>query len=225
MVAILLNHGISATRISDKSGLSTIRVDDSQIADAVTILHAAHYPRTAFENMGEIFQQKGMISSPTAERARFLYALSQELSRTLSDIDGVLTARIHIVLPQNDPLAEGGKPSAAAVFIRYDNHVDIQKLLPQIKMLVANSIEGLSYNNVSVVMLPVATSSSPLPHKSSEWSLVTLLSILFALLIPGSAGGWWFWRRYKGKDSVTPAEMILPSSDVVTLQPKIRKIL
>lgn len=168
MVAILLHHDIPADRIVAKDGTSTVQVDQSRIADAVSLLNANRYPRTAYANMGDVFEQKGMVSSPTAERARFIYALSQELARTLSGIDGVVTARVHIVLPKNDPLEGDSQPAAAAVFIRHDVDAPIAQLLPKIKMLVANSIEGLSYDKVSVILLPVP--HPPAPKLASEES-------------------------------------------------------
>lgn len=193
MVAILLRHGIEADRLFAKDGTSTVEVEGGRVADAVTLLHENRYPRTSYESMGNVFKPQGMISSPTAERARYDYALSQELSSTLSDIDGVLTARVHIVLPDNDPLDGDGKPSAAAVFVRYDERIDMTKMLPQIKMMVADSVEGLSYDKVSVVLLPVALPAAVglAPKSSNEsgfgWGWV------LALACPVVGGGTLAW--------------------------------
>ena len=80
-----------------------------------------------------------------------IYALSEELSHTVSQVDGVLSARVHVVLPDNDLLKRNVTPSSASVFIRYEPGLDINPLIPQIKTLVANGISGLTYQNVSVV--------------------------------------------------------------------------
>lgn len=155
MLALLLNHGIDAGRIAAKDGTSTIQVEQKQLATAIDLLKAEGYPRQTFKNLGEVFKGSGLIASPTEERARYVYALSEELSRTISDIDGVLSARIHVVLPKNDLLRQDTTPSSASVFIRHDSRAQLNALLPQIKMLVANSIEGLSYDKVAVVFVPV----------------------------------------------------------------------
>lgn len=155
MLALLLNHGIDAGRVAAKDGTSTIQVEQKQLAVAIDLLKAEGYPRQTFKNLGEVFKGSGLIASPTEERARYVYALSEELSRTISDIDGVLSARIHVVLPKNDLLRQDTTPSSASVFIRHDSRAQLNALLPQIKMLVANSIEGLSYDKVAVVFVPV----------------------------------------------------------------------
>jgi type III secretion protein J len=89
------------------------------------------------------------------ERAQMIFALSQELSRTVSEIDGVLSARVHLVLPENDPLRQQLVPSSASVFIRHRGNMPVGNLVPQVKMLVANGVAGLSYDKVSVVLVPV----------------------------------------------------------------------
>ncbi|MEY3202223.1 MAG: hypothetical protein RIR70_1773, partial [Pseudomonadota bacterium] len=96
-------------------------------------------------------------STPLEERARYLYALSQELEHTFSQIDGVLSARVHIVLPERltpgDPLL----PSSAAIFIRHVPQVDLGALEPRIRRMVANSIPGLNAgktDQITVVFVP-----------------------------------------------------------------------
>ena len=109
IVALLIRNGISANRVFAKDGSSVVRVDDTSFADAMAVLSDAGLPRQKFASIGDIFADNKLVSSPTEERARFIYALSQELSKTLSEIDGVLAARVHLVLPKNDPLQGGSK--------------------------------------------------------------------------------------------------------------------
>ncbi|WP_370691976.1 type III secretion system inner membrane ring lipoprotein SctJ [Bradyrhizobium xenonodulans] len=204
MVALLLGNGFDAGRAQSKDGASTVTIEQKQFARAVELLKANGYPRQTFTNMGEVFKGGGLIASPTEERARYVYALSEELSKTISDIDGVLSARIHVVLPKNDLLRQDATPSSASVFIRYDARAPVKALLQQIKMLVANSIEGLSYEKVSVVLVPVErneaqpmtvatavsnTSLGPLAD-TAPWAA----SILGCLLV-GAGGIYWFSRR------------------------------
>ncbi|HEX3138625.1 MAG TPA: EscJ/YscJ/HrcJ family type III secretion inner membrane ring protein, partial [Rhizobacter sp.] len=115
------------------------------------------------------------------ERMRYIYAMSQELSQTLRKVDGVISARVHVVIPANDPLSDRVRPSSAAVFIKHRPDVDLRLLAPAVKDLVSHSIEGLSHEQVSLSLfearrLPVTTPAAP-PARSGD---------LIAGLIPSS---------------------------------------
>ncbi|WP_456705159.1 MULTISPECIES: type III secretion system inner membrane ring lipoprotein SctJ [unclassified Bradyrhizobium] len=155
MLGLLLSKGVDAIRVVGKDGTSTIQVEEKQLAYSIELLNDQGLPRQPFKSLGEVFKGAGLVASPVEERARYVYALSEELSRTINDIDGVLSARVHVVLPKNDLLRQDATPSSASVFIRHASNAKLSALLPQIKMLVANSIEGLSYDKVAVVFVPV----------------------------------------------------------------------
>ena len=155
MIAALQQRGIAAQRVAVKGGQYTVVVDKGRFAESIAVLKEAGLPKQEFQNMGQVFKKDGLVSSPMQERAQMIFALSQELSRTVSEIDGVLSARVHLVLPENDPLRQQLVPSSASVFIRHRSNTPVGNLVPQVKMLVANGVAGLSYDKVSVVLVPV----------------------------------------------------------------------
>lgn len=171
IVATLLQHGIAAERTFGKDDRVSVSVDSSRFAEAVTILNDNGLPKQKFATLGDVFKRDGLVSSPVQENAQMIFALSQELSRTVSDIDGVLTARVLLVLPENDPLRDKAVPSSASVFIRYRADMPIEHLVPQIKMLVANGVAGLSYDKVSVILVPVQTHDAVAVHQASAAEL------------------------------------------------------
>ncbi len=152
-VSALHNAGIASTKLSGKDGLVNIAVDQSQVATAIAILSAEGLPRERFAKMGDVFKKEGLISSPLEERARYIWALSQELSATLAQIDGVIKARVHVVLPEKIGGGDPSLPSSAAVFIKHKPGIILEDSITQIKRLVSNSIPGLSADKVTVVML------------------------------------------------------------------------
>ncbi|WP_244491178.1 type III secretion system inner membrane ring lipoprotein SctJ [Paramesorhizobium deserti] len=207
MVATLLSNGISASRAVQKDGKLSVTVEKSQFAQAVNILSEAGLPKEQFASIGSVFKQEGLVASPVQERAQMIYALSEELSKTVSEIDGVLSARVHVVLPGNDPLQRNAAPASASVFIRHEPSLDINALIPQIKTLVANGIAGLTYEKVSVV--PVAAPVSRLAPAPTEltpflgiWVLDASMSrviwifggLLAAILALAGALAYTLWR-------------------------------
>jgi type III secretion protein J len=161
MQAILLRQGIDCEKTYGKELSRGLKVSKRQLPAAVEILKGYGYPKDKFTDLGTIFKKEGLVSSPNEDRIRYIYALSQEVAETISQIEGVVRARVHIVLPENDPLSEYFQPSSASVFVKYRQTIDIGQLIHPIKQLVVNSIEGLNYEKVSVVPFPCPVVSSP----------------------------------------------------------------
>src|SRR5262245_19488790 len=174
IAAALIKHGIPAQRVVNKSGQYTVMVDEQRFAESIAILKEAGLPKQEFQTMGQVFKKDGLVSSPMQERAQMIFALSQELSRTVSEIDGVLSARVHLVLPENDPLRQQLLPSSASVFIRHRSNMPVGNLVPQVKMLVANGVAGLSYEKVSVVLVPV---DMPKANQSQDLEMVSFFGL------------------------------------------------
>jgi type III secretion protein J len=150
VLAALVAAGIDATKISPDDKSWSIQVDKNHLGNALEVLRSQGLPRERHANMGDIFKKQGLVSTPSEERIRYIYALSQELSDTLTQIDGVLVARVHVVIPANDPLSDKVKPSSASIFIKHRADANLQAVAPAVKNLVMRGIEGLSYDNISL---------------------------------------------------------------------------
>ena len=152
VMAALLDAGISCHKTPGDEGTWDVMVVESRFADAVNLLNKAGLPRNDHMGIGEVFKKTGMISSPSEERIRFMDALAQDLAKTISGIEGVVDARVHIVLPENDPFARHAMPSSAAVAIRSRWDADLTDVIPSVKGLVKNAIEGLQYEKIMVTV-------------------------------------------------------------------------
>ena len=181
MITVLQSAGISATKKDNGEAGWTLITDKGDFGRAVGVLHAQGYPPEEFASLGTVFKREGLVSSPTEERARLVYGMSQELSHTISEIDGVVQARVHLVLPENQPLAEAAQPSSASVFIKYRPGTNLQAQVGKVKSLIVNSVQGLKYENVSVETLP----AQPLPSAVGKSGGGALGTNLVALLIAG----------------------------------------
>ncbi len=152
VMAALLDAGISCHKAPGEEGTWNVSVVESRFADAVNLLKKAGLPRSEHQGIGEVFKKTGMISSPSEERIRFMDALAQDIAKTISGIEGVVDARVHIVLPENDPFARHVMPSSAAVAIRSRWDADLTDVIPSVKGLVKNAIEGLQYEKIMVTV-------------------------------------------------------------------------
>ena len=152
VIAALIDSGVEATKMPGDEGTWNVSISQSDFAKAANLCESRGLPRRKFNGVGDVFKKTGMVSSPSEERIRFMDAIAQDLARTISMIDGVVDARVHVVLPENDPFAKNTLPSSAAVAIRSRWDADLEDLVPQVKSLVMNSIEGLVYNKISVTI-------------------------------------------------------------------------
>jgi type III secretion protein J len=197
MTAVLHNVGISAQKVPRDGERYAVHAPRENFSQAIEVLRANGYPREGYDTLGQVFKKEGFISSPLEERARFNHALSQEISNTIASIDGVVVARVHLAVPERDPLSDKLKPSSASVFIKHRPGVDLSGRVGQVKALVVNAIEGLPYENVTVALFV----AEPLPARSSQPAapLAGLGTLLWSLLAAGAVvaagGAVWAWRR------------------------------
>lgn len=154
MVALLYAAGMPASKLAGEDDRYTVTTDQDTFAGAVSLLRANGFPHERFDTLGEVFARKGFVSSPLEERARLNHALSQELARTLSSIDGVLMARVHLAVPERDQLNDVVHPASASVFIKHQVDRNLDGRISEIKALVVNGVENLPYENVTVVLFP-----------------------------------------------------------------------
>ena len=100
----------------------------------------------------EIFDKPNFGISDFVQRANYVRAVQGELGRTISQLDEIESARVMIVLPENRLLLDKDKYATASVFIRVKGNSQLPtQSINSIRFLVANSVEGLKPNHVTVV--------------------------------------------------------------------------
>ncbi|CAG1016396.1 Yop proteins translocation lipoprotein J [Burkholderiaceae bacterium] len=199
MVAVLRNAGIDADKQGRDGNTFAVVAPRQRFAQAIEVLRSNGYPREGFDNLGQVFKKEGFVSSPLEERARLTHALSQEIANTIASIDGVVMARVHLSVPEKDPLADKVPPASASVFIKHRPGVNLDARMGHIKALVVNSIQGLPYDNVTVVMFPAEPWSTRVAPAAPAWGVLdtTLWWVagLGTLSLAAGALLWWWHRR------------------------------
>lgn len=159
MYSLLLENNIIAEKKSGKEGKISLLVEESHIPKAIEILRQRGYPRGQFQSLNDIFTGDSLIPSPQEQAAKLNYVRSQELAQVLSDIDGVITARVLFTRPEFK--ADSDTPPehsvSAAIFIKYSPDIPVFRYRDQIKHLVKNSIQGLTTENISLTLIPAIT--------------------------------------------------------------------
>lgn len=155
ITALLLSSEIDAKRIEEKDGTFAVEVPEGDFAVSVQIIADSGLPRPQFHSMVDVFENDRLIASPSEERARLGYAISQELSQTVSEIDGVVSARVHLATPALDPLGRRVGKSSASVAIHHEEIMATEGLVPRIKLLVSHAVDDLEYDDVLVALFPI----------------------------------------------------------------------
>jgi type III secretion protein J len=209
MIALLYKKGITANKSSASDQTYSVSIHRGQFSQAIEILRSQGYPRNQFQSLGDVFKKEGFVSSPLEERARLNYAQSQELARTIESIDGVVLARVHLALPEENNLTKNSKPSSASVFLKHRRGMDLSDRESQIKALIVNSIEGLPYENVTVAMFSTEPISAYNPDIENEEGLLLsqssqiylIVSLTMLVIVLGILSVWLWMRRVKQSQS------------------------
>lgn len=100
----------------------------------------------------EIFDKSYVGVSDFMQKTNYLRALQGELSRTVAELNGVRNARVMIVMPENKLLSsQANIHPTASVFVDTGSNNLPEAAVNAIRSLVANSVEGLKLDDVSVV--------------------------------------------------------------------------
>lgn len=192
VMAVLLAHGINVDKrnsIASDSGYQ-IRVNQGDFPQAMQVLQSRGLPRQAYVSICDVFQREGFVSSATEERARLQCSFEQALARTLSSYAGVAEARVHIALPERDPIGGTSGQASASVVIFEQAGANIRNEEHHIKVVVKDAVPGLTdVNQVSIkfntVPAPDLSASPQTNVQMSAMSPVVLVSVAGVLALIG----------------------------------------
>jgi type III secretion protein J len=188
IIVVLKDHGLDA--VTQRSGNEKapswtvyVKGGDQNLVEAWRILRENGLPRIKDKGLEQVFANSGMIPTATEERARLIAGLAGEMSNTLKSVDGVVDARVHVVLPDNSPLLDRSQwsPTTASVLVKYRGNEPPLKEA-DLRNLVARGVEGLQTDNVAIVFERVRPKPSPARdltwYSGNQEVLVVCLNLL-----------------------------------------------
>ncbi|AHA27628.1 flagellar basal-body MS-ring/collar protein FliF [Candidatus Liberibacter americanus] len=136
-------------RISDNG--SSVLVPSNLVSKARVLLVSQGLPSSSSNSGYELFDKVNSfgLTSFMQEVTR-VRALEGEIARTIQAISGIVSARVHIVMPDMSGFRRIGSKPTAAVMIRAINH-SVYKSAAAIRSLVASAVQGLDINDVIVL--------------------------------------------------------------------------
>ncbi len=100
----------------------------------------------------ELFDDSPLGMTPFIANMNYIRALQAELARSISQIEPVAQARVHIVLPEPSPFLREQKPTTASVVLKLKTGGRLNRSSADaIVALVSRAVSGLTPDNVTVV--------------------------------------------------------------------------
>ncbi|WP_339491304.1 EscJ/YscJ/HrcJ family type III secretion inner membrane ring protein [Pseudomonas sp. EA_15y_Pfl2_R67] len=196
VLSVLQRNNIAAVKVDTGKTGYAVKIDALDFSAAVDLLNLYSLPSRPRLQVAEMFPSDSLVASPRAEKARLYSALEQRIEQSLSVLEGVVSARVHVSYDLD--AGEGGRkspPIHLAAVVLHERDVEPQLLITDIKRFLKNSFAAVEYENVSVVL----SKRSPIQHVApsavaaqgpSPWPWWAAIS---ALLLAG--GGAWVYRQ------------------------------
>jgi flagellar M-ring protein FliF len=131
---------------------SSVNVSSEDVGKARMLLAQAGLPNGG--SMGyELFDKKaGFGTTNFVQNINQVRALEGELSRTISSLEPIRSARVHLVLPQRELFSRENRAASASVFLGLVPGAQLEKeQIIAIQSLVGSAVPELKPQNVSLI--------------------------------------------------------------------------
>lgn len=149
IIEVLENERITY-RIDTNSGVLLVKEDQIHQARMKIAGADIHQPNTVGYELLEA--EQGLGTSQFMENARYLRSVEGELARTISSLDSVRHARVHLAVPRQSVfLRDQRQPSASVVLSLAHGKSLTPQQAQSIVSLVASSVPQMQVKNVTLV--------------------------------------------------------------------------
>jgi type III secretion protein J len=219
---VLVERGLDARKVPEagKKPTWSIEVSEEQASDAVRILAELGLPRPVAETGCDVFGG-GLIRSPVEEQLCRVRVLERGIERTLQSVEGVLIARVHLMVPPPPRPGQAATPAKASAMLRAlpGQAARLRQSQETIRALIAGGVEGLSPEAVSLLVDEVTTRVEVSGTRSSPLLRLRILLGVMGVLLTALAVALVFvalrLRRSQEPASVPAAAPPVPARPVV----------
>lgn len=207
VVAVLHRNNIDT--IKKNNGKNGFSVDVGQVdfSAAVDILKVYDLPSQKLIEIADMFPVDSLVASPRAEKARLYSAIEQRLEQSLKIVSGVVSTRVHVSYDLDG--AERGqknRPVHLSTLIVYEEEIDPQTMINNIKRFLKNSFDQVEYENISVVLSkrPTLQNQTPkFPRTQDDRLPAAWLGIITVLLLAVIAALLWHINRRSSSSAIS----------------------
>jgi type III secretion protein J len=155
IAALLEQNGIAADKLRDEADGAgwKIAVPRGELGRSFTLLEENDLPR---RDRATASDDHSLLPSLGEEQARLELARAAELEKTLERVPGVVSARVHLALPDGARLDATHEPPRASVLLRTTARLPVDE--SSLRKLVAGAVSGLDESAVALVL---ANGSAP----------------------------------------------------------------
>ena len=194
MMVALAQAGVEAKKRPGAQDAFIVSAPGGDFTYAMQVLSAADFPRYEDDGVFDAMLEQTMVSTQAQERLRTNAYLTAQLNESLTTIDGVQVARVHVVTPVKNRMGQAFAEPTASVLIKHHPDADIASEVAQVKNIVTNAVEDLSYDRVTVALFPAARvpvrAEPPVEQAAAELAMPALgglgaLALAFAAFKSG----------------------------------------
>jgi type III secretion protein J len=159
VIAALQEQGIMAAKEVDSAEAGTwkVVVPRREASRVWSVLQDYRLPRPSAPGVHDLLGKSSLLTGPLEEKALVLAGREGDIAHTLESVSGVVSARVHVALPETDLSGQSVGDPKASVMLEY--HPDPSGRPPlredEVRGVIASGITGLKPENVSVVMKPI----------------------------------------------------------------------
>lgn len=148
----------AVTQFLAKNSITDFEVDDrgvkvppSQLDRIRLMLSQEGLPQKGVVGW-EQFDEKDFTRTEFEQQIQKIRAIQGEISRTISSIEGVTSARVHIVVPKHSLFVRDEKSPTASIYLKTKRGFELdKKQIKGIQHLVSNAVEGLKPNQINII--------------------------------------------------------------------------